>query len=51
MSYASAIENYILGEDFEIYINRLEQFFLLSDIKDENKKIAALTTLGGSELY
>lgn len=51
MSYANSIENYILGEDFEIYINRLQQFFVLSDIKDDIKKIAALTTLGGGELY
>lgn len=44
------IENFVPGEDFNDYVERLEQFFILNDIEEE-KKVACLITLLGQETY
>ena len=45
------IENYIPGDDFSLYIKRLEVFFLVNDITDEVKKHGLLITSIGSETH
>lgn len=44
------IESYILGDDFNEYVERLEQFFLLNEV-DEKKKVSFLITFIGVETY
>lgn len=44
------IEHFVVGENFEEYINRLEMFFLVNDMPDE-KKVPVLVTVAGPSLY
>jgi hypothetical protein len=46
-----AIENYRPGQDFMAYIERMEQFFIVNDIKDDTKQVALFITLIGPECY
>lgn len=44
------IEQYVIGENFGEYVNRLEMFFLVNDTPD-NKKVPVLVTVAGPSLY
>ena len=44
------IEQYVVGENFEEYISRLEMFFLVNDTPD-NRKVPVLVTVAGPSLY
>jgi len=44
------VESFVPGDDFCEYAERVEQYFVLNEIK-ENKKIAFLLTFIGQETY
>lgn len=46
-----SIECFVLGEDFKLYAERLEHFYILNKIDDEKQKIAILASFGGGDLY
>ncbi|XP_075150441.1 uncharacterized protein LOC142224544 [Haematobia irritans] len=46
-----ALECYTVGDDFSLYVNRLEHVFLLNNITECKAKISFLISLGGAELY
>lgn len=49
--YIGATECFTIGDDFVLYAERLEHFFLLNKIEEAKKKVACLCSFGGSELY
>lgn len=44
------IEQYVLGEDWDEYMNRLEMFFQVNDTPDE-MKVPVMFTVAGPSLY
>ena len=45
------LEVYNAGDDFALYINRLNHLLSLNKIKNDTDKISFLISLGGTELY
>lgn len=45
------IECFVLGDEFKLYVERLEHFFVLNKVNEDKEKIAILASFGGSELY
>lgn len=45
------IECFVLGDDFNLYAERLEHFFNLNKITEDKEKVAILASFGGGELY
>lgn len=43
------MEPYVIGESFEDYLDRLENYLLLNDVKDDMKKVMLLMNLLGKE--
>ncbi|KAI8117697.1 hypothetical protein CVS40_10440 [Lucilia cuprina] len=51
VALVGTIEIYNAGEDFVLYINRLNHLLPLNKIKNDVDKISFLISLGGAELY
>lgn len=51
VALVGTIEVYNVGEDFTLYINRLNHLLSLNKIKDNADKTSFLISLGGAELY
>ena len=52
MATIGQIKEYVAGqEDFECYIERVEQFFELANEIDEKKQVAVLLTFIGAPTY
>lgn len=45
------IEPYVLGDDFDLYKERLQHFLALNGVTDDAKKINILASFGGPDLY
>lgn len=50
MALAGSIEPFVPGSDFDSYEDRIDQFFVVNDIKDD-KKTAMFITLSGEVMY
>lgn len=50
-SIVGTIECFVLGDDFNLYAERLEHFFNLNKITEDTEKVAILAGFGGAELY
>lgn len=50
-SLVSTIECFVIGEDFVLYAERLEHFFVLNKVETDKEKIAILAGFGGGDLY
>ena len=50
-SYISTIEQYDEKEDFQCYLDRLEQFMVVKDITEDGKKTAVFLSVIGSSVY
>lgn len=50
VGFIGSIEQFLPGDNFEDYIERMEQLFLINDTP-ENKKVAFFLTLIGPESY
>lgn len=50
MSFIGSIEQFTFGDDFEEYLERVEQLFLINKIEEANK-VALFLTLVGPETY
>lgn len=48
--FIGSVEAFVLNEDFELYVRRLDHLFTLNAVKEE-EKVAFLCSLGGPELY
>ncbi|XP_037929719.1 uncharacterized protein K02A2.6-like [Teleopsis dalmanni] len=46
-----SIENYVMGEDFSLYINRIGHLLNLNKIEKDESKTSFLISLGGADLY
>ncbi|XP_040173684.1 uncharacterized protein LOC120906236 [Anopheles arabiensis] len=44
------MEPFVVGENFDEYENRLQQFFIVNDV-EESKKVPVLVTMAGPSLY
>ena len=51
MALIGTIENYIVGEDFDSYIERMDQLLDLNGISENEKKVALFINMAGGELY
>lgn len=51
VALVGTLEVYNAGEDFGLYINRLNHLLSLNKIKNDTDKISFLISLGGAELY
>lgn len=45
------VKNYRPGTDFIAYVEKIEQFFIINDIEDEEKKVALFITLIAPKCY
>lgn len=50
-SFIGHIEPFLLEDDFEQYIERLEHLFILNNIEDSNKKVSLFISFAGGDLY
>lgn len=50
-SIVGTIECFVLGDDFSLYAERLDHFFVLNKIEKDTEKVAVLASFGGGELY
>ena len=51
MAQISKIEHFQIGEDWESYEERLQQYFKANGITNEEKQVAVFLTVIGSHLY
>lgn len=51
MAQIGKIEHFQIGEDWESYEERLQQYFKANEITDADKKVAVFLTVVGSYLY
>lgn len=51
MAQIGKIEHFQIGEDWESYEERLQQYFKANEITDADKKVAVFLTVVGSHLY
>ena len=51
MAQIGKIEHFQIGEDWESYEERLQQYFKASRITNEEKQVAVFLTVIGSQLY
>ena len=49
MPMFSHMEMFVVGENFDEYENRLQQFFIVNDV-EESKKVPMLVTMAGPSL-
>uniref|UniRef100_A0A182YR20 CCHC-type domain-containing protein n=1 Tax=Anopheles stephensi TaxID=30069 RepID=A0A182YR20_ANOST len=50
MSMFGHMEPFVIGENFDEYVSRLQQFFIVIDV-EETKKVPMLVTMAGPSLY
>ena len=50
-SYLGGVQNYDSEEKWSNYVERLQQFFIVNDIKDDKKKTAILLSVIGASTY
>lgn len=50
-SLLGSIEPYVIGDDFELYSERLNHFLTLNGVTDNMKKIGILASFCGADLY
>uniref|UniRef100_A0A182YT39 Uncharacterized protein n=1 Tax=Anopheles stephensi TaxID=30069 RepID=A0A182YT39_ANOST len=50
MSMFGHMEPFVIGENFDKYVSRQQQFFIVNDV-EETKKVPMLVTMAGPSLY
>lgn len=50
-SFFGNIENYVLGDDFDVYVERMEHLLTLNKVMDDKMKVSFFISLAGNDVY